>query len=614
MKRLLFLLITFLSISSFGSDWKEIQENRSGTLVVNYYNSYNFISDESGSLQGIEYDLLLEFQQFLIREGYKIDLTFKKADSFLGLYETIKNGTDGLGACSFSITEQRLQEVGFSPQYMPDIEVMINSKNLPILEDEEDFKTAFINATALSIPNTTFEKDLEWLRTIHPEIRIENADEAKTIRERIANEDNLYGYIELPIYLKMLKDGIRLKRQYLFKVERNGYGLIFSKNSGWEEPINRFFAQESFPTMLNNIIHKHLGEDVKELVWDAGDSTKHKSDKEIALLANEREIQSNKIDTQEIQIIQHEAQRNYLLAGGIIILLFLGMMIYGNQLKKAANEKLQLKNNEIEAQKADIVAQKELIEEKNQDITDSINYARRIQEAVLPSHSILENVFDDYFVLFQPRDIVSGDFYWFAQQGNHCVIVLADCTGHGVPGAFMSMMGSNFLGQIITDNVITSTSEALTILDKKVRAALNNEHISASDGMDIVMMAYDKKTLQLEFSGGMNSIFHLKGQELIKYKGDRLSIGGNETEDKPFTSVTIQLQKGDSIYTSTDGFQDQFGGPKGKKFKQKQLLELINSSANLSFNEQKKALEESLTNWMDGYQQVDDISLIGFRV
>ena len=614
MKWALFLLFGLLSAVSFGSEWKEIQENRSGILVINYYNSYNFISDESGSLQGIEYDLLLEFQQFLISEGYKIELQFKKADSFSGLYETIKNGTDGLGVCSFSITEQRLKEVGFSPQYMPDIEVMINSKNLPILEKEEDFKTVFANAVALSIPNTTFEKDLEWLKTIHPEIKIENADEAKTIRTRIATEDNLYSYIELPIYLKMLKEGVRLKRQYLFKIERNGYGIIFSKNSGWGEPINQFFAQESFPEMLNNIIHKHLGEDVKELVWDAGDSTKHKSDKEIALLANEREIQSNKIDRQELEILQHEAQRNYLLAGGLIILLFLGMVIYGNRLKKAANEKLQQKNNEIETQKADIVTQKELIEEKNKDITDSINYARRIQEAVLPSHSILENVFDDYFVLFQPRDIVSGDFYWFAQQGDHCVMILADCTGHGVPGAFMSMMGSNFLGQIITDNAITSTAEALTILDKKVRAALNNEHISASDGMDIVMMAYDKKTQKLEFSGGMNSIFHLRDKELVKYKGDRLSIGGSEEEDKPFTSVTIQLQKGDAIYTSTDGFQDQFGGPKGKKFKQKQLLKLINSSANLSFNDQKKALENSLTKWMEGYQQVDDISLIGFRV
>ncbi|MBL4624967.1 MAG: SpoIIE family protein phosphatase [Flavobacteriales bacterium] len=567
------------------------------------------------------------------------------------------------------------------------------------------------------------------VKNIYPQIKIENVDEAKTIRERIKTEDNLYSYIELPIYLKMLKEGISLKRQYLFKVERSGYGIIFSKTGGWEEPINRFFDQPAFPSILNDIIHKHLGEDVKELVLGAGDSTKNKNDKEIALLANEREIQSDKIERQELEILQHEAQRNYLLAGGLIILIVLIMMIYNYRIKKIANEALTAqkiiiedKNTQLErlslvasrtenvilitdaegelewlndsfvrlnnltmeqlivergsniktisnnAGMADILDEcarskkpyrydslnitndgtriwesstltpiydeqgklksfiiidtditqqkdtEDLLSQKNKDITDSINYARRIQEAVLPSEKVLDKAFSDHFVLLKPKDVVSGDFYWFAQQGDHCIIVLADCTGHGVPGAFMSMMGSNFLGQIVTDNAITSTSEALEILDNKVRAALKNENISSSDGMDIVFMAYHIKTMQLEFSGGMNSILHLRGKELTKYKGDRLSIGGHEVEDKKFTSITIKLQKGDSIYTSTDGFQDQFGGPKGKKFKQKQLLELIHTSANLSFDGQKMELEKRLLAWMEGYQQVDDISIIGFRV
>ncbi|MBL4624966.1 MAG: transporter substrate-binding domain-containing protein [Flavobacteriales bacterium] len=172
MKETLIFIIVLWSFISFGSSWNEIKENREGTLVVNYYNSYNFISDESGTLVGIEYDLLLEFQQFLISEGYNIKIEFKKANSFFELYESIKEGADGLGACSFSITEQRLKEVQFSPQYMPDIEVTINSRNLPIIQKEEDFELAFSNATALSIPNTTFEKDLEWLKTSTPRLRL----------------------------------------------------------------------------------------------------------------------------------------------------------------------------------------------------------------------------------------------------------------------------------------------------------------------------------------------------------------------------------------------------------------------------------------------------------
>ncbi len=252
--------------------------------------------------------------------------------------------------------------------------------------------------------------------------------------------------------------------------------------------------------------------------------------------------------------------------------------------------------------------------EKNKEIMDSIHYAKMIQDAMLPAESIMENVFNDHFILFKPKDIVSGDFYWFEEVGDYCILVLADCTGHRVPGAFMSMMGSNFLTNIITDNAIRSTSKALSLLDAKVKKALMSENHHSRDGMDIAFMAYNKGDKILDFSGGNNSIFIFRDGVLIKYKGDRFSIGSDGIDNKKFTEETIQLQKEDIVYTFTDGYKDQFGGPKGKKFMQKQLLNIITENASSPLKKQKEVLQSRIEEWMVGYEQIDDISVMAFKV
>jgi len=202
--------------------------------------------------------------------------------------------------------------------------------------------------------------------------------------------------------------------------------------------------------------------------------------------------------------------------------------------------------------------------------------------------------------------------------GDYCILVLADCTGHGVPGAFMSMMGSNLLSSIVADNSITSTSSALKTLDLKVKKALENDGTSSRDGMDIVMMAYNVKTKEMDFSGGNNSIFILRNKELIKYKGNRFSIGADAMENKQFSQDKIQLEKGDIVYTFTDGYKDQFGGPKGKKFMQKRLLKILLDNSLATMDNQKIALENNLKDWMEGsnelYEQIDDISVMGFKI
>ena len=182
----------------------------------------------------------------------------------------------------------------------------------------------------------------------------------------------------------------------------------------------------------------------------------------------------------------------------------------------------------------------------------------------------------------------------------------------------MSMMGSNLLSSIVADNSITSTSSALKTLDLKVKKALENDGTSSRDGMDIVMMAYNVKTKEMDFSGGNNSIFILRNKELIKYKGNRFSIGADAMENKQFSQDKIQLEKGDIVYTFTDGYKDQFGGPKGKKFMQKRLLKILLDNSLATMDNQKIALENNLKDWMEGsnelYEQIDDISVMGFKI
>ena len=245
-----FTFFIFLLISTqflFAEQWDIVKSRGKGTITVFYYNSEHFISDSSGKLEGIEYDIFIAFKQYLKNQGVDITINFKKATDFSSLYEEIKYGGSGeFGVCSFSITEQRMKEISFSPRYMPDVQVFISSGNIPFAKNEEEFINIFSELTAIAVRNTTFEQDLLKLQETVPNFNIEYEQSSSMIRDRIISSDNLFGYIELPTYLTLFNNGLRFKRQNLFKVERDGYGIILPKNSSWLVPINEFFNSHDF--------------------------------------------------------------------------------------------------------------------------------------------------------------------------------------------------------------------------------------------------------------------------------------------------------------------------------------------------------------------------------
>ena len=268
---------------------------------------------------------------------------------------------------------------------------------------------------------------------------------------------------------------------------------------------------------------------------------------------------------------------------------------------------------------------KEIIEEKNKEVTDSINYAKRIQLSILPPQDEMQEALRDYFVLYKPKDIVSGDFYWMASvqisvpKDDRRIVVLAavDCTGHGVPGALMSIIANTLLNQTTKNPHINSPAEALTFLNhelpKNLKAQQKGEIIR--DGMDMVMCAIDFEKKTLDFAGANNSAYIIHKGMLVELKGDKQAISGS-TDDikKPYVNHKMQLSTGDIIYMFTDGYADQFGGPKGKKFKHKQLEDVLLNICHLPMHEQKTVLLKKFEDWRGKLEQVDDVTVIGVRV
>jgi len=299
----------------------------------------------------------------------------------------------------------------------------------------------------------------------------------------------------------------------------------------------------------------------------------------------------------------------------ILMCVFLGGVIIGVYIKVRERNLIREKRileEKVKERTAEVVAQKEELAEKNKDITDSIRYAKRIQVAILPP----EIPFDNAFILFRPKDIVSGDFYWIEQVGDKDFFAAVDCTGHGVPGAFMSIIGANSLNKIVREQGIYETDKIMNRLNEEVMVSLqaqDEEGGAIYDGMDMALVCYDKKTGELEYSGAYNPLVLVRNNEITEIKADRFSIGRSSRvmEDRVFSKHRMKMEKGDTIYIFSDGYADQFGGETGKKFKAKPMKELFVAINQKSMNEQKEILNNTFDAWRGEIDQVDDVIIIG---
>jgi serine phosphatase RsbU (regulator of sigma subunit)/uncharacterized protein HemY len=415
------------------------------------------------------------------------------------------------------------------------------------------------------------------------------------------------------------------KQQAINEVELEKQGILLLNNK----------QQMELLSAENQLKELNIARQQNELVQKSilGESQK----KSIELLNKDKALSAVEAQQKELIVKQQKKTIYLFAAGGLALLGLLAIAYKGYRDKKKSNVIILLQKAEVDKQRelADsrrevAETQKHIIEDKQKEILDSIHYAKRIQQAMLTSRDYISKHFKaEHFILYQPKDIVSGDFYWALSHHDKFYIATADCTGHGVPGAFMSLLNISFLNGNVIERGISETAKILNEQRNEIIKALNptgNEN--SKDGMDCTLCAFDLKHNLLQFSAANNPLWLVRrvsptgasanwqtgDVELIEFKADKMPVGKYEENPKDFTQQTIELRKGDVIYTFTDGYADQFGGPKNKKFMYRQLEKILLEIHHLPMAQQQELLAQKINQWKGENEQVDDILVIGVRI
>ena len=314
----------------------------------------------------------------------------------------------------------------------------------------------------------------------------------------------------------------------------------------------------------------------------------------------EREKKEILIEKLEANEARNKAINYALIIGSVLILLLCILLFSRYQLKKKTASLLQGQNI--------------LISQKNKDVSDSIRYAKKIQDAILPGEEYVKKLFGQSFIFYHPKDIVSGDFYWCGEKNNLKFIAVADCTGHGVPGALMSMLGGSFLNEIIINREIKEPNLILDELKKSIVTSLNkNNDMNQTDGMDISIIVFDSNKNEINYAGANNSIYIIRENELTELKPNKQPVGLYFKDIAPFSSQQFSLKNNDIVYLFTDGFADQFGGVKGKKYKYATFKNFLLQINRLSITEQKNKINEEFIEWKGKAEQTDDVLIVGIK-
>lgn len=397
-------------------------------------------------------------------------------------------------------------------------------------------------------------------------------------------------------YAGAMKDNPLIKGIY------EGYAQLEAKQGNYEKAIE-------YLTICLDLSDSIFKETNKRQLAEM--TTKYEADKKIQAIEN---LQKEKLLAEEKLRNEKKAQL-YPIIFGSMVLVFVVVLYISNRQRKKANVALQKASEEIG--------------EKNRNITDSINYSKHIQDVCLPAKELKYTLFGDIFIFFRSKDVVSGNFYWYAEKNGKRLIACCDCTGHGVSGALMSMIGNTMLNKIVNARGVTSPDEVLNQLNIEVRKALkqDNERAATRDGMDIALLAFDTPQpngdCTVHFSGAHRPVWVVKHNNVeqaemdsfMEIKQDKHSIGGVHAGNKvTFAKHAVQLSKGDMVYIFTDGYPDQIGGEKGKRYSGKRFKNLLVNMSNKPVREQEHILQQTLNDWKKEEEQIDDILVIGIRI
>ncbi len=644
---LLFWSLLALSIPTYaqedeyvrGNGWEAVRFMKTeGVLIVYYYENKPFIyTNEDDQLVGVEYDLLVQFKNYLKQKhNVQIKLVWKRAETTDAFYEAVGRGDRGsIGVGAVTITDDKKHHFKYSPPYMSDMSVIVSNEQVKNCAGMEDFRAVFGKMEAISIQHSFYDTYLAQLqKIILPNMKTRYVRNNDEIIAAIVNSSNTFGYMQLPSYLLALKNGDKIKRQKLFvQSNETGYGFVLPAKTAWDEPLKEFFNNIHFKDSVNLITKKYLGADISEFVTELESAqtgeTRSSEGNDIVILEKENAIKQLRLKDQEIA----NQKDKLILIGGIFAVLTVASIFFWRFMsKRKANLVLAKINSQLVDKNEEIIRQAEVlaVQQKENDlqrakleklyesVTDSIRYARRIQEAILPNKNILFGALPNSFIYFNPKDELSGDFYWFTTHDHLKIIASIDCTGHGVPGAFMTVMASTLLNNIVLEKKIINTRDVLLAMDKGVQENMNSQQIDGKrkmhDGMDMAICIIDESKKQLAFSAANQSLCKIHEGVVEHIKGSSFPIGGFQFEQKDYKELLIPYTEGDMFYLYSDGYQDQFGGSEGRKYMSKRFREFLGKISHLEPSVQETILRREIQSWRGTRPQTDDQMVIGFRL
>jgi serine phosphatase RsbU (regulator of sigma subunit) len=384
------------------------------------------------------------------------------------------------------------------------------------------------------------------------------------------------------------------------------YNLIYELNEAFDELILIYESKNDFK---NAYLTKLVNDSINNEIYNVEKINRiNQFENQLKLAEKEKVITQQQLILKEEQLHHSEAKSKIATLLFVVIICKLLIVFVSFIFYRA--KKL---NHKINAQKEEIELQKIIVEVKNKEITSSISYAKRIQNAILPPLSLINNFLPESFIFYLPKDIVAGDFYWMQQVDDTILFAVADCTGHGVPGAMVSVVCDNALNRATRELNIKQPAKILDAVSEIVIETFAKSEADVKDGMDIALCSWNKKTNTIEYAGANNSLYLIRNGELIETKADKQPIGKSLIKH-PFTNHIIEIQKNDFIYLFSDGYADQFGGPKGKKFMYKAFKQMLIRYSSLPVKEQEEALKSTFFKWKETHEQVDDICILGVKL
>jgi serine phosphatase RsbU (regulator of sigma subunit) len=554
---------------------------------------------------GVVYDALEDYEKAI--EFYS------KA---LNLYESLKMLRESAGvldnlASAFKLQAQsQAQDIDYSQAiayYTRALQISLQ------LQDKKSAARTYNNLGIIAFNQKDYQKALElYLKAVQ-------ADEALGNLEGIAKTyNNIAAVFEaqeapdvaISYYEKALEASFEIKAKADMLVSFEGLSRLYSQKNDFAQAFEYARLVNIYKDELSKLANKQQLNNL---------TLRYELEKQ------QREVES--LARQNLEIELDNSRKRELLFYFVIALVLVALLSVGliyqnrlrgrlNKLLKERNTLLLKKNEEVQEKSRALQEAVQKLAEKNRNITDSIMYARRIQDAILPPAQELFRGFQEGFVLSKPKSIVSGDFYWYAEKASKKLLVVADCTGHGVPGAFMTVMGHTLLNEIINEQEIIDPAEVLYHLDKKIMTLQNtNQQRYIHDGMDLAIVCFNMDTRRISFAGAKNGLLRIRAGDLLALRGSKFPVGSNQYKTgKRFDMQDLDFQEGDLFYLFTDGFQDQFGGEEGKKYMRKRLHEFLLSIHELPLAAQQIQMGKEITIWKNGNKQTDDMLMLGLKV